>query len=144
MEEQQRQIWQRVSSPMEPTEEDIRPLILEAARSLGVYRHLAAGSSGGQREQIQGLQRLARQTLDALRGIQTMSGHSAGDLHVPSVFGRNPRRILEGEYFSCLVRIREYLSRSGDPRYGGVYRRLAEREEEMALILAQLVGNNAE
>lgn len=133
-------VWQRVNDCRLPESGDIRPLLLTAAESVAVYAHLAQVLTGKQREVMTRLQEAARRSLHVLQGIQSMSGHSAGNLRPVPVPKERPRLLLEKSYHRALRQMTEYTARSLDPEYGMVYHGLADREREAALALAELVG----
>lgn len=140
MEEQERKVWQRVTAGPQPGNADIRPLLLSAWESAAVFRHLTGLLTGKQRERIRELQEDARRSVDALKGIQTMSGNPAGKLQPPPIPKEPVRRLLEKSFYRSLRLMTEYTARALDPEYGVVYQALADREREAAMILAELVG----
>lgn len=142
MERQEQQVWQRVMCGRGPEGGgDIRPLLLAAAEGAAVYRHLAGLLTGKQRQRMQKLADTARKTVEALKGIQILSGYPVGKLRTLPVPGDTPRRLLEKCYHRAVRQMAEYTARSMDPEQGIVWQRLADREREAAVILAELIGS---
>lgn len=140
MEEQEQKIWQRVAGGMRQENSDIRPLLLAAAEGVAAYRQLSGLLTGRSRERMRGLLATAQRSLEALKGIQTMSGHPAGALRTVPVPKESPRRLLERSFHRSLRQMTEYTARALDPEYGVVYQMLADREREAAAVLAELIG----
>ena len=140
MEQRENPVWQRVWNGQRPESGDIRPLLLTAAESLAVYGRLVQTLQGRQRETAAELRDMARRSLDALKGIQSLSGHPAGKLRTPPVPKEPPRRLLEKSYHRALRQMTEYTARSLDPEFGVVYQSLGDRERSAAVLLAQLLG----
>lgn len=135
------QVWQRVKEGFRAGDNDIRHLLLTAWESASVYRHLLGILSGKQREKIKRLQEQAIRSVDALKGIQTMSGQSAGNLRPLPIPKEPARRLLEKSFYRCGQLMTEYTARALDPDYAVVYQGLADREREAGLILAELIGS---
>lgn len=140
MEQRENPVWQRVWNGQMPEGGDIRPLLLTAAESLAVYSQLAQTLTGKQRATAAGLRDMARRSLEALKGIQSLSGHPAGNLRTPPVPKEPARRLLEKSYHRALRQMTEYTARSLDPEFGVVYQSLGDRERTAAVLLAQLIG----
>lgn len=138
------QVWQRVSAGLRPEAEDIRPLLLNGMESVAVFRHLMGVLQGKPRQQGKALVRMAQGTLDCLKGIQIMSGHSAGNLRIPPVPKELPVRLLEKSYHRARRQAAEYTARTADPEWGILWQCLADRERESALLMAQMIGQRQE
>ena len=134
------QVWQLVAAGPKPEGGDIRPLLLAAAESAAVYRHLMGLLTGKSRERIKTLYRGAWRSLEALKGIQLMSGHPAGNLRTPPIPRELPRRLLEKSFHRALGQMTEYTARTLDPEFGVIWQGLADRERETVMILAELIG----
>lgn len=134
------QVWQRVAQGPTPGSGDIRPLLLSAWESAAVFRHLLPLLTGRQRDRMKALQALAQQSVEALKGIQTLSGNPAGKLQPPPIPKEPARRLLEKSYHRSLRLMTEYTARGLDPEYGTVYQGLADREREVGMLLAELIG----
>ena len=134
------EVWQRVNGCCPPEGGDIRPLLLAAAETLGAYRQLAQLLTGGKRERMKGLLAVSRRSLEGLRGIQRMSGYPAEKLRTAAIPGESARRLLERSYHRALRQMTEYTARMLDPDYGTVFRTLADRERDAAVVLAELIG----
>ena len=135
------EVWQRVNSCRFFEGGDIRSLLLAAEESVAVYAHLSRALTGKQREIMVRLQETARRSLHVLRGIQSMSGYSMGDLRPAPVEKERPRQMLEKSYLRALRQMTEYTARSLDSEYGVVYQGLADREREAAMALTELIGS---
>ena len=135
------QVWQRVTEGFRTGDSNIRPLLLMAWESASVYRHLLGILPGKQRERMKKLQEQAMRSVESLKGIQTMSGQPAGYLRPQPVPKEPARRLLEKNFHRCGQLMTEYTARTLDPEYGVVYQGLADREREMGLVLAELIGS---
>jgi len=140
MEQREDLVWQRVRNTQMPEGGDIRPLLLMAAESFAVYSHLAQVLTGRQQEAAARLRDLSRRSLQALKGVQILSGYFAGNLRTPPVPKELPRRLLEKSYHRALRQMTEYTARSLEPEFGVVYQGLGDRERKMALLTAELLG----
>ena len=139
----QLQVWQRVAAGPQPQGGDLRPMLLNAAETVAVYRHLLGQMQGKPRQQIKQLLQMAQNTLHCLRGIQSMSGYPAGNLRTPPVPKELPRRLLEKSFHRAGRQIAEYTARTLDPEFGTVWQGLADREREAVMLLAQMIGEMA-
>jgi len=140
MDERERLVWQRVWNGPQPETRDIRPLLLTAAESVAVYSHLVQVLAGRQREAMTRLRDMARRSVNALKGIQSMSGHPAGNLRTPPVPKELPRQLLEKSFHRVQRQMTEFTARTLDPEFGVVYQGLTDREREAAMVLAELIG----
>lgn len=134
------QIWQRVTGGPQPGNGDIRPLLLAAVENAAVLRHLTGLLTGKTRERMKSLQEGAQRSVEALKGVQKMLGHPAGDLQPPLIPKEPPRRLLEKSFHRTLRLMTEYSARALDPEYGVVYQALADRERKAAAVLAEVIG----
>ena len=135
------QVWQRVlSGPRETPPQDLRQLQREAMELAAVYRNLAGQLAGKCREQAHRLYLVEKANADALNGlgILTRQGGEAVKIWQP---GKEPaRKLLERCYHQTRRCMTEYMARSADGEFGTVFRKLADREEQQCLLIAQLLG----
>lgn len=134
------QIWQRVAGGPQPENGNIRPLLLAAVENAAVLRHLTGLLTGKARERMKPLQEGAQRSVEALKGVQKLLGHPAGDLRPPLIPKEPPRRLLEKSFHRTLRLMTEYSARVLDPEYGVVYQALADRERKAAAVLAEVIG----
>ena len=134
-------VWQRVTGGPQPENGDIRPLLLAAVENASVLRQLTGLLTGKARERMRSLQEGAQRSVEALKGIQKMLSHPAGDLRSPLIPKEPPRRLLEKSFFRTLRLMTEYTARTLEPEFGVVYQALADREREAAAVLAELMGS---
>ena len=134
------QIWQRVMAAPRMGQAQIRPLLLTAWEAVSVYRHLTAVLSGKNRDRARYLQSRAMDTVEALKGLQLLSGEQPGKL-LPVPVPREPvRRLVEKSWFRAGSLMAEFSAREPDGEFGAVYRQLAAGEGENRLLLARLLG----
>lgn len=134
------QVWQRVMEGPSPVQQDIRPLLLSAWESAAVYRHLLPALTGKQRVRMKVLHDRALQSVDMLKGIQSMSGNPVGKLQHPPIPKEPVRRLLEKSFYRSRNLIIEYTARSPEAEYGMVYQALADQERQTAAALSALIG----
>lgn len=134
------QIWQRVIGKPQPTNEQIRPLLLMAWESVGVYRQLMGQLTGKKQERMKQLHERSARAVDCLLGIQTMSGIPSGKLRPQPVPKESARRLLEKSYHRSLRLMTEYAARVAMPEFGTVYQHLWDWEKETCAVLAELIG----
>lgn len=135
------QVWQRVMGGPEGgiTDSDLRPLLLAAGESAGIFRYLSGRLTGENRQRAKILHDRAVDTLACLRGIQTMTG-GGGKVAAQPVPKEPLRRTLEKSYRRCIRAMTEYTARSLDPEFGVVFQKLAERERENCALILRILG----
>jgi hypothetical protein len=133
-------IWQRVSACKAPEVGELRPLLLSAAETVSTYRQLVGMLTGRSREQMKGLLTVAQRSAAVLKGIGRMSGQPPEDMKTLPGQREPAARLLKKSYYRALRQLTEYTARTLDPDYGVVYRSLADREQEAAVVLAELIG----
>jgi len=134
-------VWQRVLRSREQAGNwDLRAMEEGAMELVGAWRQLAGLLTGRQRELARQLYEGEQATLAALKGLAVLSGQGGEVLKLWNPSHAPVRRLLEGLYektHHCMV---NYLACSAQPRWGGVFRQLAQREERHLTLIAQLMG----
>lgn len=135
------EVWQRVMGQREqPVREDIRPLLLSAMEAVSAYRHLSGMLTGKGKERMKGLHQGAMASVSCLKGIQAMSGGGSGKLTAMPIPKEPVRKTLEKSYHRTRHLMAEYTGRSLDPEFGVLYQRMADREREHGVVLAEILG----
>ena len=123
----EQQVWQRVLGQSEPPRRSLRPMELEAMEAAAVYRKLAGQFSGRGREQLRHLHDMQMEILACLRGIGRLSGSG----------GRKTAQIAVPEEPAAKVR-------TVDGDFGVVFQHLADLSREECVLLARLLGEQAQ
>ena len=136
----ERQVWQRVLGNAEQPRGDLRALLLAAMEAAAVYRKLAGGASGRNREKLRRLYDGQMETAACLRGIGRLSG--AGDARAVNIStpAEPIGKALEKRYHCTRRALTEYTARTVDGEFGAVFQRLADIQREQCVLLAELLG----
>ena len=140
----ERQVWQRVFAQPQtrPERDDLRMLTLSAMEAAAAYRYLAGSLTGKSRDQARLLWEDEQATVASLRGLHRLSGGGGEKPKTISVSKESPEKVLEKCYHRARRAVTEYTARTVDSEFGTVFRKLAEREEEHCVRIAQLLGSN--
>ena len=137
----EQQVWQRVrASRREEPKNDLRQLQREAMELAAIYRALASRMIGEHREQMTNLYRGERANAAALAGIGYLSRQGGENLKLWQPAMEDPKKLLERCYHRTRRCMTEYLARSAEGECGVIFDRLAKREAEHCLVIAQLLG----
>jgi hypothetical protein len=135
------QVWQRVRAAGEEVpKNDLRQLQREAMELAVIYRGLMPQFTGRQQEQARQLYLGEKANGAALAGIGILSHQSEEQLKLWQP-GKEPvKKLLERCYHRARRCMTEYMARSAEPEFGVVFDRMARREGDHCLLLAQLLG----
>ena len=137
----QRQVWDRVfSQPGEQPRNDLRPMLMAAMELAAAYRYLLGTLTGKQRERLRGLYEGELANIAALRGISILAGQGEEVLKLWSPAKEPGRKLLETCYHRTRRCMTDYMSRSAEPEFGMVFRKLSDREGEHCAALAEILG----
>ena len=137
----EQQIWQRVRANREEgPKNDLRQMQREAMELAAVYRGLLSQLTGKHRELVMKLQRGEQANAAALAGIGLLSLQNREQLKLWQPGKEEPVKLLERCYHRTRRCMTEYMARSAEPEFGVVFDRMARREGEHCLLLAQLLG----
>lgn len=141
--QREQQVWQRVRSGREEARKnELRQLQREAMELAAIYRSLSSRMTGRQQEQAAKLYRGEMDNAAALGGIGILSRQQGESVKLWQPEKEDPRRLLERCYHRTCRCLTEYLARSADGEFGVVFEKMARREGEHCLILAQLLGDH--
>ena len=140
----EREVWQRVLGQQEPPRSSLRPMELEAMEAAAVYRKLAGQSSGKRREQFWHLHNMQTEILACLRGIGRLSGSAGGKAAQIAVPEEPAAKALEKRYHCARRAVTEYTARTVDGDFGIVFQHLADLSREECVLLARLLGEQAQ
>ena len=139
--QKEQQVWQRVrASREEAPKNDLRQLQREAMELAAIYRGLSQLFSGTAREQLLRLHMGEKANGAALAGIGILSRQGGESLKLWQPGKEEPKRLLERCYHRTRRCMTEYLARSAEGEFGAVFEKLARREGDHCLMLAQLLG----
>ena len=137
--DREKQVWQRVmgQEEAEPVP-NLRGLIRESAEQAAVFQRLAQKLTGREQQLARQLLELEQSNGACLRGIAALSGDRMEALKrwEPSG-GKNGPEACYRRGIRCQ---REYTARSLDLEFGILYRSLAQRQERMCMLIAELMG----
>jgi len=137
----EQQVWQRVRAcSEEPQQNDLRQLQREAMELAAAYRGMVPQLSGSARELAVQLHQGEKANAAVLAGLGYLSrqGGEAVKLWQP---GKEAlQKTLERCYHRTRRCMTEYLARSAEGEFGVVYQKLAEREGNHCVLIAQLLG----
>ena len=138
----EQQVWQRVRSCAEEEKpnNDLRQMQREALELAALYRGLSGQLTGKAREQVLTLYRGEKDNASALAGIRILSRQSGETLKLWQPGKELPQRVLERCYHRTRRCVTEYMARSADGEYGTIFRKLAQREEDHCVLIAELLG----
>ena len=138
---QEQQIWQRVRADREEgPKNDLRQMLREAMELAAAYRGLLPQLTGMQREQAAKLYRGEQANAAALAGIGLLSHQNREQLKLWQPGKEEPGKLLQRCYHRTRRCMTEYMARSAEPEFGVVFDRMARREGDHCLLLAQLLG----
>ena len=106
-----------------------------------IYRAMASRLTGKQQEQVQRLYGGEKANTSALVGIGILSRQGGETLKVWQPGKETVSKQLQRCYHRSLRCMTEYLARSAEPEYGVVFERLAKREGEHCMMIAELLGS---
>ena len=144
MKDLETRVWQRVQGKTEGAAstlpEGLPALIMEQLQLSSIYGQLsrqAGGQSGGT---YMRLSRESRMQAVCLKGIVIlMNGHAPSPAAAP-VQAMQPDILLRRCYGAELRLLKAYESRCGDPEYGPVLNRMADRSRDHCCTLLELIG----
>ena len=142
MDKQEQQVWQRVLSGREEApKNDLRQLRREAMELAAIYRNLSTRLTGTGQELVKRLYAGERANSVSLLGIGKLSRTEEEGLKLWQPGNEEPRKALEKCYHRTRRCMTEYLARSADGEFGVVFERMAKREGEHCLWLAEALGS---
>ena len=137
----EQQVWQRVRARREDSRgNDLRQLQREAMELATIYGNLSSRMTGRVQEGIRQLYAGERANAAALAGIGILSGSGGESLKRWQPGKEDPRKQLLRCYHRTRRCMTEYLARSAEPEYGLVFEKLAKREGEHCVLLAEILG----
>ena len=145
MKDLEARVWQRVhnkeqESATPPCSESLPALILEQLQLSTVYQQLARQAGGQNGAAYMRLARQSRMQAVCLKGIVTlMNGHIPAPAVTPTQTSQ-PETLLRRCYGKELRLLKAYEGRHGDPEYGPVFDRMADRTREHCCTLLELIG----
>ena len=135
-------VWQRVQACREEApRNDLRQLQREAMELAAIYRSLSGRTAGRQQERIQQLYGGERANAAALAGIGKLSRQGSEHLKLWQPGQEDISKMLERCYHRTRRCLTEYLARSVDGEFGVVFERLAKREGEHCVWIAEILGS---
>ena len=138
----EQQVWQRVlANREEAPRNDLRQLQREAMELAAIYRGLASRLTGKAQEQLRQLYAGEKANAAALTGIGILSRQGGEALKLWQPGKEEPQKALERCYHRSRRCLTEYLARSAEGEFGVVFEKLAKREGEHCVLLAQLLGS---
>ena len=143
MENQEREVWQRVfGQPAAPrSREDLPALAAEVRELAALYRQLMKGTSGKLREKLGQLYEGELANLACLKGMAVLSGTPMGR-QPPLPDRKEPMgKALKKACHRTRRALVEYTARSADPEFGAVFRQMAARAEKQWALAAELLGS---
>lgn len=117
---------------------------LEAMEAAAVYRKLAGQFSGRGREQLRHLHDMQMEILACLRGIGRLSGSGGRKTAQIAVPEEPAAKALEKRYHCARRAVTEYTVRTVDGDFGIVFQHLADLSREECVLLARLLGEQAQ
>ena len=140
MDEMEQRVWQRVlAQPEQVKGEDLYPVILSAREQAGAYRYLMEKVTGGNRELLHKLHANQERTVDCLKGIRLLQGNPVKEKPMQTMKELTEKMMKKCYYRACRA-VEEYTSRSVCSEYGEVFRKLADRERENCVMIAEVMG----
>jgi hypothetical protein len=137
----EQQVWQRVRSCREEgPKNDLRQMQREALELAAIYRGLLPRMTGWKREQTAKLHQGERANAAALAGIGILSRQDGEQLKLWQPGNEDPKKLLQRCYHRTRRAMTEYTARSAEPEYGLVFEKLAKREGEHCVLLAEILG----
>ena len=137
----EQQVWQRVRAHQEDgPKNDLRQLQREVMELTAIYRNLSSRMTGRPQELVKQLYAGERANASALAGIGVLSGNGGESLKRWQPGKEDPGKQLLRCYHRTRRCMTEYLARSAEPEYGLVFEKLAKREGEHCVLLAEILG----
>ena len=137
----EQQVWQRVRARQEDgPKNDLRQLQREAMELAAIYGNLSSRLTGSAQKRIRQLHAGERANASALAGIGVLSGNGGESLKPWQPGKEDPGKQLLRCYHRTRRCMTEYLARSAEPEYGLVFEKLAKREGEHCVLLAEILG----
>ena len=138
----EQQVWQRVRACREEApKNDLRQMQREAMELAAVYRALSPQMMGSHREKMQKLYQGERANAAALTGIGYLFRQGGEQLKLWQPAMEDAKKLLERCYHRTRRCMTEYLARSAEAEWGIVYDRMAKREGEHCVLIAELLGS---
>lgn len=138
----EQQVWQRIRSAQEEGQKnDLRQLQREAMELAAIYRGLMPRMKGHQQEQLARLHQGERNNAAVLAGIGILSHQNPEHLKLWQPEKEEPKKLLERCYHRTRRCLTEYLARSAEGEFGVLFERMAKREAEHCMIIAEVLGN---
>ena len=137
----EQQVWQHVfERPVQPRGDSLRELLMTASELAAGYRYLMGRVGERPKARVRLLYEGEIANAASLRGISFLrhAGEELVKLWSPAV--GSVGKFLETSYHRTRQTWVEYTARSGDPEFGVVFRKLAQREENHCLLLTELLG----
>ena len=138
----EQQVWQRVRSAREEAPwNELRQLQREAMELAAIYRSLSAQMAGKPQERVKQLYAGEKANAAALVGIGKLSRQGGENLKLWQPGNEEPSRLLERCYHRTRKCMTEYLARSVDGEFGVVFEKMAKREGEHCVMIAEILGS---
>ena len=138
----EQRVWQRVrAAGEEAPRSDLRQLQREAMELAAIYQGIASRLTGKQQEQVQRLYGGEKANSSALVGIGVLSRQGGEVLKLWQPGKEDVKLQLQRCYHRTRRCMTEYLARSAEAEYGVVFERLAKREGEHCMMIAELLGS---
>jgi hypothetical protein len=106
-----------------------------------IYRTITSRLTGKQQEQMQRLYAGEKANASALVGIGVLSRQGGEALKLWQPEKEDVKMQLQRCYHRTRRCMTEYLARSAEAEYGVVYQKLADREGQHSLWIAELLGS---
>lgn len=139
-EDRQMKIWSSVKGTSESARKNLQPLLAAALTEAAVFGALLRRMPGASHPQLRQLREEELSHARCIQGIHMLAGGGILRAGVSEPEMQRPEAALRRSYGKALQMARSYAQRQGDPEYGPVFRRMAEREEAHCVILAELMG----
>ena len=137
----EQQVWKQVfDRPMQPRGDSLRELLMTASELAAGYRYLLGQVGERQKSRVRLLYEGETANAASLRGISFLRHEGEELLKLWAPAGASLGKLLETSYHRTRQAWVEYTARSGDPEFGIVFRKLAQREENYCLLLTELLG----
>ena len=137
----EQQVWQRVLGQQEIQQTTgLKALAMEAREAAREYRQLSRVCRGKQQTLARALWEAEEEAMEMLRGLHYLQTGETLRLPEPVGTGAAGKRSLMKRYHETRRRAAEYLSRSGEPEWGQVFRILAKGQEDQCARIAGLLG----
>lgn len=136
------QVWQRVRACREEApKNDLRQLQRDALELAAVYRNLSSQLTGKPQEQVNRLYAGEKANAAALAGIGKLSRTGGESIKLWQPGKEDARKTLERCYHRTRRSMAEYMARSAEGEFGIIFERMAKRQGEHCVMIAELIGN---